>query len=86
MAPVDVTDQNQKEVWEKLYGGHHPTSDSFQFQVGDQVHIPRAKGWFEQGFLQNWSDEVFVVVQCVGRVSPVYKLKDIAGKTLDGTF
>ena len=86
MAPADVTDQNQKKVWEKLYGGHYPTSDSFQIQVGDQVHIPRAKGGFEQGFLQNWSDEVFVVVQCVIRVPPVYKLKDVAGETLDGTF
>ena len=53
---------------------------------GDQVRIPRAKGRFEQGFLQNWSDEVFVVVQCVGRVPPVYKVKDVAGETLDGTF
>ena len=86
MAPADVTDQNQKKVWEKLYGGHYPTSDSFQLQVGDQVRIPRAKGRFEQGFLQNWSDEVFIVVQCVGRVPPVYKLKDVAGETLDGTF
>ena len=63
-----------------------PTSDRFQFQVGDQVHIPRIKGRFEQGFLQNWSDEVFVVVQCVGRVPPVYKLKDLTGETLNGTF
>ena len=62
MAPDDVTDQNQKEVWEKLYVGHYPTSDRFQFQVGDQVHIPRAKGQFEQVFLQNWSDDVCVVV------------------------
>ena len=53
MAPADITDQNQKEFWEKLYGGHYPTSDRFQFQVGDQVRIPRAKGQFEQGFLQN---------------------------------
>ena len=66
MAPDDVIDQNQKEVWEKLYGGHYPTSDRFQFQ--------------------NWSDEVFVVVQCVERSPPVYKLKDVAGETLDGTF
>ena len=50
MAPADVTDHNQKKVWEKLYGGHYPTSDSFQFQVGDQVRLPRAKGQFEQGF------------------------------------
>ena len=84
MAPADVTNQNQKEVWEKLYSGHYPISN--RFQVGDQVRIPRAKGWFEQGFLQNWSDEVFLVVQCVGRVPPVYKLKDVAGETLNVTF
>ena len=50
MASADVTDQNQKEVWEKLYSVHYPTSDRFPFQVSDQVHIPTAKGRFEQGF------------------------------------
>ena len=49
------------------------------------VRIPRARGRFEQGFLQNWSDEVFVVVQCVGRV-PVYKLKEVTEEKPDGIF
>ena len=50
MASANVIEQNQKEFWEKLYGGHFPTSDRFQFKVGDQVRIPRAKGRFEQSF------------------------------------
>ena len=50
MAPAYVTDQNQKEVWKKLFGGHYPTSD--RFQMADQVRIPKAKGQFEQGFSQ----------------------------------
>ena len=71
----------------KEYENHLKTfHERIQFQVDDQVRIPRPKGWFGQGFLQNWSDEVFVVVQCVGKVPPVYKLKDVAGETLDGTF
>ena len=67
-----------------MRGGCHPTSD--KFQAGDQVCISKAKGQFEQEFLQNWSDEVIVMVQWVGRVPPVNKLKDITGETLDGTF
>ena len=86
MAPADVTVRNHKEAWKKLYGGHYRTSDRFYFQVDYQVHIPRAKGRFKLDFLQNWSDEVFVVVQCVGRVPYVCKLKDVAGETLDGTL
>ena len=86
MAPADVTDKNQRQVWVKLYGGKYPTSDAFTFQVGDPVRVSRIKGKFEQGYLQNWSDEVFVVVQCIGRVPPVYKLRDVAGELLEGTF
>ena len=27
-----------------------------------------------------------MVVQCIGRVPPVYKLRDVAGELLEGTF
>ena len=47
MAPADVTDENQRKVWEKLYGGRYPTSDAFTFHVGDQVRVSRIKGRFE---------------------------------------
>lgn len=86
MAPKDVTASNQNIVWQKLYGGRYPTSSRFQFKVGDQVRVARIKGKFEQGYLQNWSNEVFVVVQCIARSPPVYKLKDAFGESIEGIF
>lgn len=86
MSPKEVTTENQKEVWTKLYGGTYPTSNNFRFQVGDQVRVSRIKGKFEQGYLQNWSEEVFVVVRCIGRSPPVYRLKDCSGEDVEGSF
>lgn len=86
MAPKDVSELNEYAVWKKLYGGRYPSTTSCQFIVGDQVRVARAKGKFEQGYLQNWSDEIFVVIKCLKRKPPVYKLKDVDGETLQGTF
>ena len=87
MAPSKVTAENQKEVWTKLYGAtSFPSTHNFKFQVGDQVRVSRIKGKFEQGYLQNWSEEVFVVVQCVGRSPPVYRLRDCSGEDVQGVF
>jgi predicted ATPase len=40
-----------------------------------------------KGYLPNWTDEVFVVVQCIKRTPRnVYKLADSAGEMVSGTF
>lgn len=85
MAPKDVTVLNEFDVWKTLYTSY-PSSKQCLFDVGDQVRISRAKNKFEQGYIQNWSDEVFVVYKCIKRKPAVYKLKDIEGETLQGTF
>ena len=64
---------------------HHQPSKCL-FGIGDQVRVARVKAKFEQGYLQNWSDEIFVVMKCVQRKPPVYKLKDVYGEDVDGSF
>lgn len=86
MAPEEVNLKNQKQVWEKLYGGGYPSSKKFKLSIGDQVRVSRIKGKFEQGYLQNWSDEVFVVIQRIARSPPVYKLRDADGENVQGVF
>ena len=86
MAPQDVTEMNEYEVWKKLYGGVYPSSKTCLFSVGDQVRLARIKGRFEQGYIQNWTDEIFVVYKCISRKPVVYQLKDTEGETVEGTF
>ena len=86
--PVNVTTENEQEVWLNLYGDR-PTSKKkvkYKFSVGDQVRISKMKRKFEKGYLPNFSREIFTVSQQIARYPPVYKLKDYDEEELDGTF
>ena len=54
--------------------------------VGDKVRISKKKGTFEKGYLPNWTEEVFSIVQQLRRIPPVYRLREYDGTMLEGTF
>ncbi len=86
MAPDQVTESKERLVWNRLYKTK-TLSSSLKFTKGMQVRLSKFKWPFDKGYLPNWTDEVFVVVQCLNR-SPrnVYKLVDSAGEVVSGTF
>ncbi|GFW13307.1 uncharacterized transposon-derived protein F54H12.3 [Trichonephila clavipes] len=57
MTPASVTETNQSQVWENLYG-----------------------------YEQNWTREIFSIHDIIRRNPIVYKLKDLAGEVIRGTF
>ncbi|GFU32645.1 uncharacterized transposon-derived protein F54H12.3 [Trichonephila clavipes] len=57
MTPASVTETNQSQVWENLYG-----------------------------YEQNWTREIFTIHDIIRRNPIVYKLKDLAGEVIRGTF
>ena len=59
---------------------------SYKFKVGDQVKISKHKRVFEKSYLPNWSEETFTVAQRIARDPPVYKLKELDGELIKGTF
>lgn len=90
MAPADVNDGNILQVWRTLYAS--PTSSTTtkvqtpKFKVGDTVRISREKMIFEKGYEKNWSEEIFNIVQVIKRKPVVYRLKDLQGEPIEGTF
>ena len=42
--------------------------------------------WFHKGYLPGWTDELFQVAQVFRDNSPYYKIKDLQGECLEGTF
>jgi hypothetical protein len=44
------------------------------------------KRTFEKGYLPNFSKEIFTISKKIPRDPPVYKLKDLDGEELKGTF
>ncbi|XP_035205331.1 uncharacterized protein LOC118180336 [Stegodyphus dumicola] len=85
--PVSVTLQNQERIWKTLYGqqpAQVPVSSDLK--IGDTVRISREKMVFEKGYEQNWTREIFTIYKIIRRIPVVYKLKDLAGEVIQGTF
>ena len=84
MAPPEVNGTNQESVWQRLYG--HEGGGTPKFRIGDRVRISKAKRHFEKGYMANWTEELFTIVDAHRSDPPVYRLVDWHGDTLDGTF
>ena len=60
--------------------------DTPKFSVGDKVRISKKKKTFEKGYTTRWTEEIFTIIQ-VKRTSPTtYKIADLNGEKINGTF
>ena len=84
MAPSAVNGANQETVWQRLDG--HDGGGTPKYRVGDRVRISKAKRHFEKGYMANWTEELFTIVDAHRSYPPVYRLVDWHGDSLDGTF
>ena len=86
MAPLDVTSENRKEVYNRLYPKSMMTVEC-RLKVGDKVRKLREKKEFEKGYTPNWSEEVYTI-SAVRQKHTVcwYKLKDATNTELDGIW
>ncbi|GBN61180.1 hypothetical protein AVEN_11224-1 [Araneus ventricosus] len=56
------------------------------FKEGDTMRISKAKLTFEKGYETNCTVEQFTVSECVKRDPLVYRVKDLLGEDIQGTF
>ena len=50
------------------------------------MRISKAKRHFAKGYMANWTEELFTIVDAHRSDPPVYRLVDWHGDRLDGTF
>jgi hypothetical protein len=89
LAPNDVTYANERSVWWTLFWPKKPrkTPKPYKFKVNDLVRISYARHPFSRGYDYQYTGEVFKVVSRARRdLLPVYKLHDLSGEPLSGTF
>ena len=86
MRPVDVTKANERKIFNRMYGEHFASSDEQKFSQKEPVRISSAKTVFDKGYLPNWTDEVFKISDTVKHPKKVYKIEDIEGEPVKGTF
>ena len=88
MAPLDVNDSNEEEVWNRLYKARlrprrrkKPT-----LRVGDRVRLQKKHRPFKKGYLPGWTEEVFSIAKVKQGPPPQYKIVEWDGTPIQGTF
>lgn len=84
MAPNEVTAENTQQVADRMYPAK--TTPHWKFKIGDKVRISKYKNVFEKGYLQNWTDEIFVIAIRHSTSPVTYGLKDLLGEEIKGKF
>ncbi|XP_035234288.1 uncharacterized protein LOC118206136 [Stegodyphus dumicola] len=82
--PANVNKHNEKQVWNQLYKDLPKPQP--KLKVGDTVRVSKLKMIFEKGYESNWTREIFTIHEILPRNPPVYRLKDLTGEVIEGTF
>ena len=88
MTPLESSKKvNEGTVYFNLYGDMKPLSAKPKFNVGDKVRISKYKrNVFDKGYTPNWSEEVFIINNTQYTNPTTYKLKDLRGEDIKGSF
>lgn len=88
IAPKNVTKQNEREVWWKLYWPKKEYAKQYyKFKVGDKVRISYLKKQFMRAYDQTFTGEIFIITSRFKRNGiPIYHLKDYNDQIVFGTF
>jgi hypothetical protein len=83
-APVEVKAENTDEIRVKMYGPD--VASETKLKVGDKVRISKTRRTFDKGYLPNWTEEIFTIVEAMRTTPPTYKIADLDGEIIQGTF
>ena len=88
MTPVEASKKkNELTVWRNLYPDRYKINDiTPKFSVGDKVRISKKKKTFEKGYTTRWTEEIFKITKIQNTNPITYKIADLQGEELDGTF
>ena len=83
MKPVDVKDNTYINFEEEL---KEVNDKDPKFQVGDHERISKYKNIFPEGYLPNWSEEIFVVSKVQNTVPRTYAINYLNDEKIIRTF
>ena len=88
MTPIDASKkENELTVWRNLYPDRYKINNiTPKFSVGDEVRITKKKKVFEKGYTTRWTEEIFTIKEIRDTNPVTYKLTDLQGEEIKGTF
>ena len=57
-----------------------------KFKVGDRIRISKYKTIFAEEYIQNWSEEVFIISKIKNTAPWRYVISDLNGEPITGSF
>jgi len=88
MTPTEASkEENHNNVWCNLFGDIVvSTYGHAKYKPGQTVKISKYKSIFGKGYLPNFTEQLFKVVQVIYGSPIVYKLEDLDGEEIKGIF
>ena len=88
MTPIEASNKkNEGTVYFNLYGDMETSKQKPKFKIGDKVRISKYKrNVFDKGYTPNWTEEVFTVDKMEYTNPITYKVKDLRGEDIQGSF
>ena len=88
LTPIDASKKkNELIVWRNLYPDRYKINNlTPKFSVGDEVRIIKKKKVFEKGYTTRWTEEIFKIKEIQSTNPITYKLEDLQGEEIKGTF
>ena len=87
MTLSDVNKSNEGLVLRTLFKQSNKASKlKMKFKVGDRVRITKYKYNFGNKYDTNWTREIFVIEEILNKKPVTYKIKDLNGEEIIGTF
>ena len=85
MKPVNSSKKSNENIVRKNYN-FESTVKKPKFSIGDKVRISLSKNTFEKGYINNWSEQIYVIYDIKSSNVHYYFLKDLNEEKLDGSF
>ena len=88
ITPMEANKKsNAGTVCFNLYGDMGQVTSKPKFKVGGKVRISKYKrNVFDKGYTPNWTEELFIIDK-IQYTNPItYKLKDLRGEDIQGSF
>ena len=89
MSPISASDiKNTNQVFANLYSDEiYKQVKKPKFRIGNKVRISKYKRkLFDKGFTPNWTEEVFVINEILHTKPVTYRLVDLQGEAVTGSF
>ena len=84
MSPNQVNSDNENQIAKHMYPPKPKLE--WKYNIGDKVRTSKYKHIFQKGYLPNWTEEIFTIVERFPTYPVTYGLADLSGEIIKGKF